>query len=487
MKSDAAQRSDGLRQLGHFDRALRRLIAGGHGFTSIGAAITSLNVSPQSGDTIIVETGYSYPENVVVPSTLPGLTIEADTSQTPLVRDSGAGTGIVIDSSGVTISGLSIAGFATGIDVNSTSASISGNSIGGETTGVQFESAASGSVTGDTFSYTLRTARCCITPPTCCSPAAGGVSTGSNAFLGSTFIDNQSSQYINAVSNTFGGNTPSLANPGDVDYTIQDGVKDAVWYGSSSGLVRIVENNVYVTQANETNLAGAIPRGVAAAANARQCGYCGCGGRRDGQHPERQLHRVQRPRSDLDDHRGRERIRRDHGAGDRRQRRRQLFRRHGLNGFVIDASAVTIQSLTIDGSANMPLGADNYRTGIITNYVSDSSATDRAIVVNSVTIQNTNRKGVGLYNKSGEATGDVVENSTFSSIGAGTNSDSSYEGTYAIAAFQSDIDIENNTITGSAGGIGINSFDGTDFPLVTISGNTINSPSTVLSNGGARA
>ena len=453
------------------------------GFTSIGAAITSLNVSPQSGDTIVVETGDTYPENVVIPSTLPGLTIEADTSQTPLVHDSGTGTGITIDASGVTISGLSIAGFATGIDVNSTSASISGNSIGGETTGVQFESAASGSVTGNTFSYTPAPSPTLYnTTDLLLAGGAGSVSTGSNAFLGSTFIDNQSSQYINAVSNTFGGNTPSLANPGDVDYTIQDGIKDAVWYGSSSGLVRIVENNVYVTQANETNSAGAIlVRGVAAAANAPAIlviADAGGGETVNIQNGNYIASNVLVPISMTIEGESESGVIMAPAIADSGDN--TSFGGTVSNGFVIDASGVKIQTLTIDGSANTPLGADNYRTGIITNYVADSNATFGGIVVNNVTIQNTNRKGVGLYNVNGEATGDVVENSAFSSIGA-TSTD--YEGTYAIAAFQSDIDIENNTITGSAAGIGINSFDGTDFPLVTISGNTISSPSTMLSNG----
>ena len=153
------------------------------------------------------------------------------------------------------------------------------------------------------------------------------------------------------------------------------------------------------------------------------------------------------------------------------------------NGFLINASGVTIQCLTIDGNANTGLsGTQNFRNAIIT-YSSNASIynTFNDTVIDSVKIQNIFRKGIALVDNVGESTGNQITHSTFDHIG--TDSGLSYEGTFAIAVFQSDVTIAHNTITNSAGGIGANSFDGIHFPLLTVSHNTVSSPSSALANG----
>ncbi len=235
------------------------------GYHTIGDAIGVASAN----ETIKVETGFNYSEHVVIPSGLTGLTIEADTNQTPLIFDGGSGAGITINASGVTIQGLTVAGFLTGIDVNSTGAAITGDSIGGNTTGIQFESGATGSVDGNAFTFGGGTPSTNTTDLAVLS-GAGMVTVGAttaNAFESTTtYIDNQSLQNITATNNSYGGLTPSVGGLAD-DYTIQNEIKDAVWYGSSSGLVRIVAGDVYVTQANETHLSGSIQRGIDAASS----------------------------------------------------------------------------------------------------------------------------------------------------------------------------------------------------------------------------
>ncbi len=93
---------------------------------------------------------------------------------------------------------------------------------------------------------------------------AGTVTVGAttaNAFAATTtYIDNQSSQYVNATNNTFGGLTPSAGGLAD-DYIIQNGIIDAL-DNESYGLVQIVAGNVYITQLNETNYPGSFLNNV---------------------------------------------------------------------------------------------------------------------------------------------------------------------------------------------------------------------------------
>ena len=150
------------------------------------------------------------------------------------------------------------------------------------------------------------------------------------------------------------------------------------------------------------------------------------------------------------------------------------------NAFIIAASGVTIEDLTIDGNANLALaGTQNFRNAIITNSQNDSVTYDNTTVEN-VTAQNIFRKGIALYSeRHDEHPGNVVEFNTLDSIGSVINdSGNAYEATAAIAAFGSNVDIEHNTITHSAGGIEAN-----DTSLLTITNNQISLPQTTLSQG----
>ena len=147
------------------------------------------------------------------------------------------------------------------------------------------------------------------------------------------------------------------------------------------------------------------------------------------------------------------------------------------NGFVIAASGVTIEDLTIDGGANQ-----NFRAGVITNSANDAN-TYSDTNIQDVTINNTFRQGVALYNFTGTSTGNVVENDTFNNVGSIINdSGNAYQLTAAIGLFQSSGQVENNTITNSAAGIVGTTFDGSSQSL-TVTGNSYTSAATVLTNG----
>jgi uncharacterized delta-60 repeat protein len=145
------------------------------------------------------------------------------------------------------------------------------------------------------------------------------------------------------------------------------------------------------------------------------------------------------------------------------------------NGFILASSGVTIDDLTIDGNANSALaGIQNYRNAVITNSQNDNK-TYNNLVLDHLTVQHIYRKGIALYNLNGVSTGNSVGNSTFNDIG--TNGNIAYEGAFAIAAFQSDATISDDTIGGCGGGIAGNSFDGAPgAPKLTVTGNTITAP-----------
>ncbi len=143
------------------------------------------------------------------------------------------------------------------------------------------------------------------------------------------------------------------------------------------------------------------------------------------------------------------------------------------NGFVIAASGVSINNLTIDGGANQ-----NFRDGIITNSPQDST-TYNDTNIQDVTVDNAYRKGIALYDEIGgtplvgaPSTGNVIDNNTLDHIGTQLDD---YEGVTAIGIFSSNADVENNVITNSAAGIEAN-----DSSVLTISGNNISAPLTVM-------
>jgi hypothetical protein len=144
------------------------------------------------------------------------------------------------------------------------------------------------------------------------------------------------------------------------------------------------------------------------------------------------------------------------------------------NGFVIAASGVTIEDLTLDGGANQ-----DYRAGVITNSANDGNTYDDTVVAN-VTMNNIFRQGVALYNFTGESTGNVVENNTFNNVGSVIDdSGNAYQVTAAVGMFQSDGTVQGNNITNSAAGVVGTTFDGSSQTL-SVTSNSFTSAATVL-------
>jgi hypothetical protein len=156
------------------------------------------------------------------------------------------------------------------------------------------------------------------------------------------------------------------------------------------------------------------------------------------------------------------------------------------NGFIIDASGVTIRQLTIDGNANAGLaGSQNFRDAIITNYVTDTTTTFDGLVFDDLAIKNIYWKGIALYNVgSNHSTGNQITNNTFDHVGTAAFSASDFESYGAIAVFQSDTEITGNEITDSGAGILANTAFFTsgstvaDSPKLVITGNTFSDPLT---------
>ena len=98
------------------------------------------------------------------------------------------------------------------------------------------------------------------------------------------------------------------------------------------------------------------------------------------------------------------------------------------------------------------------RNAIISDYTSVANPSWGGLAVDAVSIKNIYRKGVGIYSTgTGHSAANTITNSSFDSVG--TDPTLLYEGTFAIAAFQADLTIDNVDITNSAGGVGTNYFD----------------------------
>lgn len=81
------------------------------------------------------------------------------------------------------------------------------------------------------------------------------------------------------------------------------------------------------------------------------------------------------------------------------------------HGFIVQASGVTIQNLTLDGNANTTLPGDhNYRAGILTDYLSGSFG---GLTVQNTTIKNTFRRGIEL---SSSGSGHLLVNNIIDSV-----------------------------------------------------------------------
>ena len=166
---------------------------------------------------------------------------------------------------GATIVGDTIGGNTIGVKVESTgnatigdSGAGDGNDIYGNTaSGIEFTAGSAGSVTDNDFGNVA------AGPPNGTdlqidSGAGTLVSVDGNTFAGGTYIANNSSQTIDATTDTFGSVAPSDNTLSDL-YAVEDKIVDGIDV-SGDGLVRLRAGNIYVTPASETSQSGAIER-----------------------------------------------------------------------------------------------------------------------------------------------------------------------------------------------------------------------------------
>ncbi len=175
---------------------------------------------------------------------------------------------------------ITTGGVGTGILVSgaNASATITGNHIYGNSTGIEFTAGGSGSVTGNDFSGTD------VVP----KPAANnGTDLGldstagtvwpvtNNSFAGTIYIDNKSTQPINATTDTFnvgagGAQVGGSALTVSEGYAVEDKIIDAI-DETGLGLVRLRANNLYVTPnsyvSGTSSASGAVARAAAVAAS----------------------------------------------------------------------------------------------------------------------------------------------------------------------------------------------------------------------------
>ena len=185
---------------------------------------------------------------------------------------SAANPGISVTSSGanVTIQNSLFEGNVVGIDVNGGSAMVSGNQVYDNTTGIEFVAGGSGSVTGNDFTFPPGSS--CNATDLLLANTAGTVTlatanSSGNIFAGTTYIDNESSQSIDATHDTFGTVAPTDNSLAEL-YGVEDQITDAI-DASGLGLVRIRDGNLYVTPSSyvspATDATGAVARAAAAA------------------------------------------------------------------------------------------------------------------------------------------------------------------------------------------------------------------------------
>ncbi len=140
------------------------------------------------------------------------------------------------------------------------------------------------------------------------------------------------------------------------------------------------------------------------------------------------------------------------------------------HGFVVAASNVTIQDLTIDGEGNPSLtpGKNNYRMGVVTDF--RNGVVYDALRLDNLRIFDTYRRAVQVYSSnapgSPRSTGNVVTNTVVDDVALYS----------AITFFESDGEMTGNTVTNASTAIGSNWINTADnSPRVQIRGNSVSS------------
>ena len=159
--------------------------------------------------------------------------------------------GISVTSSGanVTIQNSLFEGNVVGINVNGGSAMVSGNQVYDNTTGIEFVAGGSGSVTGNDFTFPPGSS--CNATDLLLANTAGTVTlatanSSGNIFAGATYIDNESSQSIDATHDPFGAvkTRPTIPSPSCTEWKTKSPTPSTP---PALAWVRIRDGNLYVT------------------------------------------------------------------------------------------------------------------------------------------------------------------------------------------------------------------------------------------------
>ncbi len=234
---------------------------GGAAIGDMAVTISGLNISASTYGVYV----HVDPSNIV--------NVSATIHNNTAISTGGAGTGIFVSgataSASVTGNLGSITGNLIGIDVNAGSATISGNHIYNNGTGIRLTNGGTASVDSNDFTGATSNGTDLRLDPS--AGSLTGAFAGNQFAATNDFIDNRSSQSLNATGDTFnvgplsaqvGGNSLTLPEAFAVEDKILDAIDVATW-----GFVRIKANNVYVTPNSfaALNTTPDINRGVNAA------------------------------------------------------------------------------------------------------------------------------------------------------------------------------------------------------------------------------
>ena len=163
---------------------------------------------------------------------------------------SGPGTGTAIDVNGGTpnVSGITVTGFSHGFLVEGFGAlSISDSTIEGNMIGVQIDDG-NGSIDGVSFDGANQTD---LVIASDAGLVTVGATTPDDFAATGTYIDNASSQTINATDDTFDGVNPAVAGVSQL-FSIQAKISDEL-NNPNAGPVEIVKGEIFVTPAAEAS------------------------------------------------------------------------------------------------------------------------------------------------------------------------------------------------------------------------------------------
>ena len=219
----------------------------------------------------------NYGDAAASQATISGVTITASVDGVYVADSASSTTHPAVSATVENGSSITTVGSGIGILVSgaNASATITGNHIYGNGTGIEFTAGGSGTVSGNDFSgaNVLPVPAADNGTDLRLDSTAGTVSqVTNNSFAGTIYLDNESTQPINATSDTFdvgaggaqvGGNALTVSE----GYATEEGIIDAI-DETGLGFVRIKTGNLYVTPQSYVSgslASGAIARAAAVA------------------------------------------------------------------------------------------------------------------------------------------------------------------------------------------------------------------------------